>query len=281
MPEDHLPGTSGIRHKSSLGADFLTTNIVRSTGFAHNLVNVVAGINHELSPWLGGAINVLTLVLKSIEEDCTCEHRTAYVKKLKTTIDALNQATTIMAVVSKNVKHLKSHSNDVSNLKTTVTSWLRFNFLNEEIRRCIEQDQIVVEPNSLDFEVLHSPMLLSQVFLNLIKNSIEHNQKTLDDLVIKIYGQGDNVLVLEDNGKGVDSDTFDCLFNYQVTSKRESGEIHGLGLAICFEYCRIMGATLHAEKVEPTGLRFYIVFRKVDKSDEESSSGQYPAMSVP
>lgn len=265
MPEDVFPGASGIRQKGSLGSDFLTANIVRSTGFAHNLVNVVAGINHELSPWLGGAINVLTIVLRNMERDTTCPNSAVYIKKIKTTIDALNQASTIMSVVSKNVKHLKNHSNEIGNLKTTVSSWLRFNFLNEEIRRCLEQDQIVIDPESLDFNALHSPMLLSQVFLNLIKNSIEHNQKMLNDLTIKIYGKGNSVLVFEDNGKGVDSETFDCLFNYQVTSKLESGEIHGLGLAICFEYCRIMGATLHAERVTPSGLRFYLVFRKIDE----------------
>jgi signal transduction histidine kinase len=267
MSEDSQPGTSGIRQKSPLGSDFLTTNIVRSTGFAHNLVNVVAGINHELSPWLGGAINVLTMVLRNMEHDTNCPDRAIYIKKIKTTIDALNQATTIMSVVSKNVKHLKNHSNEIGNLKTTVSSWLRFNFLNEEIRRVLERDQIAIDSDSLDFNILHSPMLLSQVFLNLIKNSIEHNRKMLNDLTINIYGQGDSVLVFEDNGKGVDSETFDSLFNYQVTSKLESGEIHGLGLAICFEYCRIMGATLHAEKVDPSGLRFYIVFRKAEENE--------------
>ena len=59
------------------------------------------------------------------------------------------------------------------------------------------------------------------------------------------------------------------LFYPEVTTKTD-GEIHGLGLAMCKGYCKLMCASICAEQVQTGGLRFYIEF------GVEQPSGLHP-----
>lgn len=254
-----------LEEEAKESRSFLTQSIVNNSNFNHNLANVVAGINHELSPWIGGTINILTSLKERLASEAF-EHKARFMTKIDLALEALKQSAKIMSVVSKNIKHLKLHSNDKSNLKATVESWIGILFINEVIKRNIEFDQIEVDYKSIDFEITHSPMLLSQVFLNLIKNTIDHNPKFLSTIKIKIHGVDDRILVIEDNGKGVSDDMLPKLFYPEVTTKND-GEIHGLGLSICKEYCKLMCASITAEQVTDGGLRFYIEF------DSEYTSG--------
>ena len=128
----------------------------------------------------------------------------------------------------------------VTSVLNTVRSWFSVIFINDTIKGVLDQTQIIIDEPSLSFLAWHSPMLLSQVFLNLVKNSIDHNPKMIHTLQIRIYGEKD-ALIIEDNGVGVKNSLLQVLFVPEVTTKID-GDLHGLGLAICKEYCTIMGA---------------------------------------
>lgn len=240
--------------------------IVESNSVTHNLANVISGINHEVSPWIGGAINTLARLKREFaslpnEPQDAQETEALYQKwigKIEGVLDALTQATEVMSTVSQNIKRLKHHTVEKTSILNTVRSWFTVIFMNDTIKGAIEKQQVEIDELSLSFEALHSPMLLSQVFLNLVKNSIDHNPNLLEELRIRIYGD-DEALIIEDNGIGVTPSILNHLFTNQVTTKTD-GEIHGLGLAICKEYCSIMAASIAAEPAEPTGLRLRIRF---------------------
>lgn len=239
--------------------------IVESNSFNHNLANVISGINHEVAPWLGGAINTLSRLKRELSKQPElCQEAEKFhkkwIKKIEGILDALKQATEVMGTVSYNVKRLKRHTVEKTSLLNTVRSWFSIIFVNDTIKGAIDKRQVEIDELSLSFEALHSPMLLSQVFLNLVKNSIDHNPKHLEKLRIRIYGR-DGKLIIEDNGVGVSPELLDDLFVAEVTTKTDGG-IHGLGLVICKEYCSIMGADITAEPAEPHGLRLCIDFAK-------------------
>lgn len=240
--------------------------IAESNNLNHNLSSVISGINHEVSPWLGGALNTLSRLKRDLIRDfskelSTAQDRPVYGKvlgKIDAVMEALNQASNIMKTISQNIKRLKQHAVEKAVLYDTVRSWFSIVFVSDTIKGALEDHQIEVDAKSLQFATLHSPMLLTQVFLNLVKNSIDHNPHMLDTLRIKVYGHN-GCLIIEDNGKGVSPEILRTLFVPEVTTKND-GDIHGLGLYLCREYCHTMGAEITAENAPSSGLKLRIAF---------------------
>ena len=237
--------------------------IADSNSFNHNLSNVISGINHEVAPWLGGAINTIARLKREIVRELAAHGsyhgmESKWLNKLDSVTEALHQASDIMATVSLNVKRLKKHSVEKTSILNTVRSWFTIIFVNDTIKTALNRHQIIIDEESLTFDAWHSPMLLSQVFLNLVKNAIDHNPQCLDLLTIRIYGLAE-ALVIEDNGTGVSESILCSIFIPEVTTKVDH-DLHGLGLAICKEYCTIMGADIVAENAQPHGLRLRIRF---------------------
>lgn len=257
-------GSGSTQTRSEIDSQ-ISNYIAQSNGFNHNLANVISGINHEVAPWIGGAVNTLSRLRREIlKQPCRCDDslriHEKWNRKILGILDALQQAAEIMKTISFNVKRLKIHSVKKVSILNTVRSWFSIIFINDTIKGALSKNQIEIEEPSLSFEVLHSPMLLSQVFLNLVKNTIDHNPRILEKLKIRICGRN-HQLIIEDNGKGVSEEVLRNLFIPEVTTKTD-GDIHGLGLAVCKTYCEIMGADIRAENVYPHGLRLCIAFAK-------------------
>ena len=116
-------------------------------------------------------------------------------------------------------------------------------------------------------KVLIDPDRFRQVFINLLENVVRyvHSPGTLkvrsniDQLSINIY--------LEDSGPGVSAEElphlFDRFYRTDISRNRETGG-SGLGLAICKNLIEAHGSSIHAESIEPKGLRIVI---KIDISD--------------
>jgi signal transduction histidine kinase len=264
--EDHTNSTVNLnkyqKTKSEVNIN-VGEFIADSNSFNHNLSNVISGINHEVAPWLGGALNTIARLKREMVRELAIRGsydgvEQKWLRKLDTVSEALLQASEIMATVSLNVKRLKKHSVEKTSILNTVQSWFTIIFVNDTIKTALNRNQIVIDKDSLTFNAWHSPMLLSQVFLNLVKNAIDHNPQCLELLTIRIYGMLDT-LIIEDNGTGVSESILCSIFIPEVTTKVDH-DLHGLGLAICKEYCTIMGADIFAENAQPHGLRLRIKF---------------------
>jgi signal transduction histidine kinase len=249
----------------------LNERLQEAASYSTHLTNVISGINHEVSPWISRAINTADRLNRSLDpEQCgDCK----VTKKLEEVIFSLQQSLQIMNTLSANVRQLKDHSTTVCSLQSTIDSWVTVTLLDRYVKEMIDSRNIVVESDSLDFEVTHPPMYLAQIIFNLAKNSIDHNSDMLDELVITIRGDKEaKCLIFEDNGKGIDPEIQDTLFNPGVTTKCGSVEQHGLGLSACMDYCIIMNAVIICDSVQGS-TKFIIYFDKsFDGLDDDQNS---------
>jgi signal transduction histidine kinase len=245
----------------------------RATSYNHHLSNIISGLNHELSPWITG---IHMLANRLHDKEYNSKNRDALHKIEMAAI----QTNELLSNLSKSINKVKNFSVFKSNIKDTVASWIQIVLLERDIKEKISQENITVDLESLNFEAEHSPMYVSQVILNLAKNSIDHNSHMLETLKIKIYGDKKlKYLIYEDNGKGIPQEILSKVFNnFGVTTKTtESGEIHGFGLYSCLNYCISMRAIIVAKSIPNSRTRFIIKFERIDDDNQvnESTSGVY------
>jgi signal transduction histidine kinase len=248
--------------------DQIKDELVRTTSYNHHLSGIISGLNHELTPWISG-MYILAHRLKETENDVK---RADSLKKIEM---AATQTIEMLNTLSKSVNKLKNFSVFKSNVKETVACWIQLVLLERSIKDKISQENISIDLESLNFIAEHSPMYLSQVILNLAKNSIDHNGHMLDKLKIKIYGDvAKKCLIYEDNGKGIPPDILKRVFNnFGVTTKTcDSGEIHGFGLYSCLNYCMSMKAIIVAESDPNKSTKFIIKFERIKEDDESGHS---------
>lgn len=234
-----------------------------------HLANVICGINHEISPWLGNVANVVSRLetsLQKLEEDFPSgfdpkieAFKNKLKEKLKDIKMACDQSVNILTVLSRNVKKVQTYSVGDYNVKETIESWANLILMDRVLKADISQNNIDIDLKSLDFIVSHSPMLLTQIILNLAKNSIDHNQHMLDSLKLKISGY-DKCLVFSDNGKGIPDEMIDTLFEPGITTKEGDKGQHGFGLSACMDYCISMGAMMWVESDGKSYTQFIINF---------------------
>ncbi|MDE1769015.1 MAG: ATP-binding protein, partial [Thaumarchaeota archaeon] len=111
------------------------------------------------------------------------------------------------------------------------------------------------------------PDRLSQVFANLIKNSVDFVPKS--DGVIEINAHGENnqvVFYVKDNGSGIPKEKQENLFKkfYQIdTSLKRSHGGTGLGLVICKGIAEALGGKIWFESEIGKGATFYFTIPKM------------------
>ena len=264
-----------------------------------HLANVISGINHEVSPWIGGIKNIVSRLQntykKSIAGETITRSGEHLIANLPTeiveaakTIDkfdqmlkALDYITNLLQTLSTDVKRLQQYSHVKNSVKDTVISWVSLILMDRFIKDLICGNNIRIDTKSLDFVATHSPLHLSQVILNLAKNSIEHNQDMLDTLHITMYG--DPVLkklYYEDNGRGIPENKILEIFNSGITTKENTNSQHGLGLYLCSDYCDQMGAKIEAVAKKERGTKFVISFDTKDTSSGFRVVNQVPTKSI-
>lgn len=240
------------------------TNLANITSYNNHLTNIIRGVNHEVSPWLGSVGNIASLAKEELNEKINknINERDIEINKYLDEIKkAARQASDVLVLTSKNVKKLRNWSTTKSKLVDTVQSWCYIALMEHDIKGRLNNHNLNIDINSLDFDALHSPMLVSQIILNLVKNSIDHNEHMADELIVKIYGDGVNTLFVEDNGKGIPSNIIKNIFVPGVTTKQDSNLPCGLGLASTVDYCMLMGAIIRVESKVGKYTRFHIVFK--------------------
>lgn len=250
-----------------------------------HLANVISGINHEVSPWIGGIKNIVSRLQNTYKKSLSGDQITKSGEHLisnlpkdlieaSKTLDkfeqmskALDHITNLLQTLSADVKKLQQYSHVKSSIKDTVASWVSLILMDRFIKDLICGHNIKIDTKSLDFVALHSPLHLSQIILNLAKNSIEHNQDMLDTLQITLYGsQAEKKLFYEDNGRGIPDNKIYDIFTSGITTKEDDKLLHGLGLYLCNDYCNQMGAKIEVVKKKTRGAKFVITFDVSDKS---------------
>lgn len=270
------------------------TNLANITSYNNHLTNIIRGVNHEVSPWLGSIGNIASLAKDELSERIAAsqtvnESDFELVKYLDEIKKAARQAADVLVLTSKNVKKLRNWSTTKSNIIDTIRSWGYIALMEHDIKGRLNESNLIIDHRTLNFEAVHSPMLVSQIILNLVKNSIDHNEDFLDDLKVKIYGNSENTLYIEDNGKGIPPNVINDIFKPGVSTKKDSNLPSGLGLASTVDYCMLMNAVIRVESKVGKYTRFHIVFktsltdtaRRVKDEDITRRSAYYQVIREP
>jgi PAS domain S-box-containing protein len=139
--------------------------------------------------------------------------------------------------------------------------------LNQEIQGAIDDLDLAIKDTNGTILVESLPsvegdaMLLRQLFVNLISNSLKYSQSGIPPRVeITFKITGDFVqLYCKDNGIGFDEKYLDKLFAlFQRLHNRDKYSGTGLGLAICRKIAEAHGGTIRATSVPGQGATFII-----------------------
>jgi signal transduction histidine kinase len=243
-----------------------------AASMTHHLSNVISGMNHEISPWIGGIKNKISRLCSKSKSSSISLIDIA--TKLNDILKACDSMSLILDNLSRDVKKVQKYDTFDSGILDTVVSWVRLTITDISIKENLSEENFIIDGQTLLFSCKHSPLLVSQVVLNLVKNSIEHNPQMLDTLKIRISGDPSmKALIYEDNGKGIPEDRLDNIFTPGMTTKHHDKELHGLGLSLCQDYCSTMEAVIIAEPSN-YGARFVIYFES-DKTKAALNSKVY------
>lgn len=240
-------------------------NIAHSN--SRNLKNVISGVNHEVSPWLGIIRNISNMMTQYLTTKNKFQESDFLfiLGKLKEIETSSEQCIYIVENLSKNIKYLQKYDMTDANIGSTIKAMVSVALLNSSIRKNLRQSQIEVDYESLDFTCKHSPMFLHQILLNLVNNAIDHNSHMRENLVIKIYGDTrTKSLFVEDNGKGISHDIMQNIFTPNFTTKDDHVDTHGLGLSMCMDYAVSMGAYIDVRSEEGKYTVFFVEFEMND-----------------
>lgn len=232
-----------------------------------SLGSLVSGIAHEINTPLGVGLTGISQMdheVKNLEtkykdnnltEEALKSHIGIMNKLVQTIRDRLNNAATLVKSF-KNIS-VDQHLEDQRefHLKEYVDSII-FSF-----QAPLNAKEVKVINNIDDRITLDSyPGIFSQIFSNLILNSVKHGFETSENNVITISAQLNDQLVLnfQDNGKGISVEDEKKLFDPFFTTKRGQGG-SGLGLHIVYNLItQQLKGTLKLIQVTPHGLGFTI-----------------------
>ena len=233
-----------------------------------SLGSLVSGMAHEINTPLGVGLTGISQVdheVKKLESNykenmLTEEALKAYIaimnKLVQTIRDRLNNDVTLV----KSFKDISvdQHFEDQRefNLKQYVDSII-FSFQAQLNHKHVKVNNIIDESIVLE----SYPGIFSQIFSNLILNSVKHAFEEAGDNVITISVKSADPFIIhyEDNGKGISSEHEKKIFDPFFTTKRGQGG-SGLGLHIVYNLItRQLGGTLKLLRVSPHGLGFTII----------------------
>ncbi len=233
------------------------------------LGGLVAGVAHEVNTPLGISITAASIFqtnIKALEK--AVSENTLSKKALDEFIADMKDADEILL---KNldraallIRNFKKISVDQSNEE------LREFELNEYIEEIISTFRSELRHNkvSLDLQLNSEPIEMSsypgsiaQIMINLLQNSIVHAFKEEQDKKITIRTEQSDehaTIICSDNGKGIDKDMIEKVFEPFVTTKRNKGGT-GLGLNIAYNLVtQQLGGTIKIEEALEKGACFII-----------------------
>jgi signal transduction histidine kinase len=140
---------------------------------------------------------------------------------------------------------------ELAQVVSQVIRWAEEPLKGVEVERQIEPLAAVAEPT-----------MIGQLVLNLTTNAAQAARSLPSPRVrFHVYASGDRVVLsVRDNGPGIPEELHDKIFEPFFTTRRGRGGT-GLGLALCREYARNMGAALTVWSAPGRGACFRVSLR--------------------
>lgn len=212
--------------------------VLQSEEHVGSIGRISAGLAHELATPLGVAAMNLDVVRSEMAR-VSRESRVADTVMVAALQDVEASFARIHALLTSLGPFVRPGSIDlervpVADVVASVIHRAAESLRGIEVESCIEPRSALVDASMLEQIVLH------------LTTNAAHAARSLPAARIRyhVYQSADRVIVsVRDNGPGIDAESRDKIFEPFFTTRREQGA-RGLGLAICREYARRMGATL-------------------------------------
>ncbi|WP_295217373.1 HAMP domain-containing sensor histidine kinase [Ruminococcus sp.] len=126
--------------------------------------------------------------------------------------------------------------------------------------------QIFCKDIPQELEVYADPVQLRSAVTNILENSLKY--KDSETVTVEIYCENsaeDVSVIIEDNGPGVPPEALPKLFDVfyrSDPSRNNPNKGSGLGLAITAKILKRFGGSIHAENLQPKGLRIVMTIPK-------------------
>jgi len=232
------------------------------------LGNLVAGVAHEINTPIGIGVTA-TSRLETLSQDLNQKYQTNKMKRtdLEKYLTSVIQGTELilknLSRAAELIQSFKQVAVDQSSERQrtfNLNEYLHeiYTSLRPEFKRT--KHEVLIECH--DTITLSSyPGIFSQIFTNLIMNSLIHGFKETLQGKIKIIGIQDEqhlILRYSDNGKGIKADIITQIFDPFFTTNRQGGG-SGLGLHIVYNLVtHKLNGTIQCESIEGQGTTFII-----------------------
>ena len=144
--------------------------------------------------------------------------------------------------------------------KVEVEGWLKKNCLLVQNRVEEEKIDLEVVKNHTNREFIGDEKLLSQVLINLLNNAMDAlKNRDNKKIILKISDnpEGNLIISVTDNGKGISGEEFDQIFLPFYTTKEDGS---GIGLSLSRQIMRMHKGNVNARSVPGKQTTFQLVF---------------------
>ena len=246
--------------------------LLQKTEELASLGDLVAQMSHEINTPLGICITSASHCQEELQKlSMAYSNGTLTKSELQTFLSSVIQASQLID------SNLKRASNIVSGLRSLAANTRRYDRermrLGDHIKEVIKQMQPLIDKKNIKVNldqidskitINESPSSISQVFSNLIMNSLRHGFKQVIDspqITITAHSQRNEIMVTySDNGSGVPNGLRDKIFEPFVTGSKD-GVSSGLGLSIVKEIARDQFGGDIILKTSDVGVHFEILMR--------------------
>lgn len=255
-------------HQYTVKIQSLQDKLIESEKMA-SLGKLVAGVAHEINTPLGNALTVATLFekeFKKVNDEFNNQELTKHV--LEDFFKTIHDADEILMENLKKVTALVTSFKKIS-IKLTKDKLISFD-LHLYIERVLSSFKMKFEDREIDvvLDFFHEDIIMQsyvdifyEVFVTLLENTLLHayDKGENGSVTISTRSDGERVIItFSDEGKGVDSDMKDYIFDPFTTTKRNYGGI-GLGLHIIYNLIsQHLKGSIRLDKEYTNGSRFII-----------------------
>ncbi|MBQ4833907.1 sensor histidine kinase [Pseudoalteromonas sp. MMG010] len=236
------------------------------------LGGLVAGITHDINTPIGIGVTATSFLEERLTQiDTAYKTKTLSPKALEDFINDAKQSTTLLTNNLDRASELIASFKQIAvDQASEAIRTINFkDYVNEIIHSLhpkIKKTSHEITLQCEDDLILNLPAgAISQIFTNLIMNSLIHGFESIQHGVITIdVKQSDEDLIIDykDNGHGVTAEQLAKLFDPFFTTKRDQGG-SGLGTHITFNLVKqTLSGSIEASSKENEGLHYHIKFPK-------------------
>lgn len=213
----------------------------------------MADISHQLKT----PITSINIMSELMENSDSKEESMEYIQRLKKQTLRLETLTNSLLTMSKLDAGTLEFKKETVDIRNTI------DLAVEPIMSLIDQKNISLNIFGNDVQIKGDTYWLSEAFLNIIKNSVEHLEEKGQ---INIFIQSNPIFAqikIEDNGSGFLDSDLPYIFKRFFKGKNASKDSIGIGLSMARTIIEKHNGEVIAENIKEGGARFKIKFYKL------------------